>query len=47
MTTMKKTYEKPSMKVVLLKQQPQLLVGSVEGNRGDTYGVANEDTWEE
>ena len=26
--TKKKLYEKPSMKVVLLKQQPQLLAGS-------------------
>ena len=28
MTTMKKPYEKPSMKVFELKQQPQLLAGS-------------------
>jgi len=28
MTTMKKTYEKPSMQVFDLKQQPQLLAGS-------------------
>ena len=28
MMTKKKLYEKPSMKVVLLKQQPQLLAGS-------------------
>ena len=33
------------MKVVLLKRQPQLLAGSVVGNRGDTYGDAIEDTW--
>ena len=28
MTTKKREYEKPSMKVFMLKQQPQLLVGS-------------------
>ena len=28
MTTMKKPYEKPSMQVFDLKQQPQLLAGS-------------------
>ena len=28
MTTKKRQYEKPSMKVFMLKQQPQLLVGS-------------------
>ena len=28
MTTQKKQYEKPSMQVVQLKQQPQLLAGS-------------------
>ncbi len=28
MTTKKREYEKPSMKVVLLKRQPQLLAGS-------------------
>ena len=41
----KKEYEKPSMQVFELKQQPQLLAGSVEGNRGDTYGDAIEDIW--
>ena len=30
MTTMKKPYEKPSMKVFELKQQPQLLAGSAQ-----------------
>ena len=30
MTTMKKPYEKPSMQVFDLKQQPQLLAGSAE-----------------
>ena len=38
MTTMKKTYEKPSMQVFELKQQPQLLAGSgTDGNRSP-YG---------
>ena len=40
----KKDYEKPTMRVVQLKQQSQLLAGSVEASRGD-YGVAIEDTW--
>ena len=30
MTTKKKKYEKPSMKVFELKQQPQLLAGSAQ-----------------
>ena len=30
MTTQKRLYEKPSMKVFELKQQPQLLAGSAE-----------------
>jgi hypothetical protein len=34
----KKTYEKPSMKVVLLKQRTMLLAGSLAGDRGTTYG---------
>lgn len=34
--TKKRLYEKPSMKVVLLKRQPQLLAGSNgTGNLGD------------
>ena len=40
----KEDYEKPTMRVVELKQQSQLLAGSVEASRGD-YGVAIEDTW--
>ena len=36
--TKKKLYERPSMKVVLLKQQPQLLAGSFTGNRDNPYG---------
>ena len=38
MTTKKKQYEKPSMKVFELKQQPQLLAGSFTGDRNDPYG---------
>lgn len=33
----KRIYQKPSMKVVELKHQPQLLAGSGEGQRGP-YG---------
>ena len=35
MTTQKKQYEKPSMQVFDLKQQPQLLAGSGLGNPSD------------
>ena len=38
MTTKKREYEKPSMKVFELKQQPQLLAGSFTGDRNDPYG---------
>ena len=39
MTTQKKQYEKPSMQVFDLKQQPQLLAGSgFGGNRDNPYG---------
>ncbi len=42
----KKEYEKPTMLVVELKQQPQLLAGSgVNGSRED-YGEAEEQNWE-
>ena len=40
----KKMYEKPSMKVVLLKQRTMLLAGSVSTTRSD-YGEAIEETW--
>ena len=40
----KKEYERPTMQVVQLKQQPQLLAGSVGASR-DGYGVAVEETW--
>jgi hypothetical protein len=34
----KKEYEKPCMKVYKLSQQPQVLVGSLTGNRNNPYG---------
>ena len=40
----RKKYEVPAMEVVEVKQQAQLLAGSVGASRGD-YGVANEDIW--
>ena len=40
----KKEYERPTMQVVKLKQQPQLLAGSV--NSGDVNATMN-DTWTE
>ena len=40
----RKDYQKPTTRVVELKQQSQLLAGSVGASRGD-YGVAIEDTW--
>ena len=41
----RKEYEVPTIQVVEVKQQPQLLAGSVGASRGDDYGVAIEDTW--
>ncbi len=41
----KKMYEKPTTKVFELKQQPQLLAGSVQSTRSD-YGEAQEYDWE-
>ncbi len=41
MTIKKSQYEKPSMKVFELKQQPQLLVGSGLGDPDD-YGNGND-----
>ena len=38
MTTKKKQYEKPSMQVFKLQQQPQLLAGSGLGNPADYPG---------
>ena len=40
----KKEYEKPSVEVVVLKQQPTLLAGSV--NSGDVNATMD-DTWTE
>lgn len=34
----RKDYEKPSMKVVMLKQRTTLLAGSFAGDRGTPYG---------
>jgi hypothetical protein len=39
----KKMYEKPTTKVIELKQQPQLLAGSATGNVNATMNG----TWEE
>ena len=41
----KRDYEKPSMKVVKMRQRQHLMAGSVEANRSG-YGTAEEDTWE-
>ena len=41
----RKEYEVPTMDVVEVKQQPQLLAGSVEANRSG-YGTATEEDWE-
>jgi hypothetical protein len=35
----KKMYEKPTTKVYVLNQQPQLLAGSFEGDRNNPYGT--------
>ena len=43
----KKDYQKPAMDVVEVKQQAQLLAGSVGATRGEDYGNAIEDTWED
>ena len=39
----KKDYEKPTMQVVELKQQPQLLAGSTTGNLNDPADYEHED----
>ena len=41
----KKEYEVPTMDVVEVKQQAQLLTGSVGANRSG-YGTATEEDWE-
>ena len=43
----RKEYERPTAEVVELRQQAQLLAGSVGASRGDDYGVAIEDTWDD
>ena len=42
MTTKRKQYEKPSLRVFELRQMPALLAGSLDTNRDD-YGIANDD----
>lgn len=47
--TKKKIYEKPSMKVFELKQQPQLLAGSAKSgqmNNPDDYLLEDDDPFE-
>ncbi len=43
---MKKMYEKPTMLVVELKQQPQLLANSGVNGTRDNYGDPEEWSWE-
>ena len=38
----KKEYERPTMQIVQLKQQPQLLAGSLQGDRNNPYGDPEE-----
>ena len=45
--TTKKKYEKPSMQVFDLKQQPQLLAGSGVQSMRSGYGEAQEYEWDE
>ena len=40
----KKIYEKPTMNIVKLQQQQQLLAGSVQSTRPG-YGEAQEEDW--
>ena len=45
-TEQKRKYEKPSMKVFELKQQPQLLTGSIQGQAGvQDYTITSEEDW--
>jgi hypothetical protein len=44
---MKKEYQKPTMNVVLLKSQVQLLTGSGLQSTRSGYGDAEEYNWEE
>ena len=43
----RKNYERPTMQVVQLQHKCQILAGSVGATRGEDYGNAIEDTWEE
>ena len=43
----KKEYESPTTQIVELKHVGMLMTSGLRGNRGDDYGVANEETWEE
>ena len=42
----KKNYEKPTMEVVEVQQEQQLLAGSFTGNRDNPYGEPT-DPWSE
>lgn len=42
---MKKNYQKPTVQIVKLKQQAQLLAGSVEATRSG-YGTATDQIWD-
>ena len=44
----KKNYQKPSMAVIMLRQQVAILEtsGGVEASRS-SYGTANQETWDE
>ena len=43
----RKKYDVPTMQIVEVKQQMQLLAGSVGATRGEDYGNAIEDIWED
>ena len=41
----RKKYEKPTMRVYPLKKQPQLLVGSGDGNQGNRNPYGDPTNW--
>ena len=43
----KKEYERPTTQVVELKHVGMLMTSGLRGNRGDDYGDAIEDEWNE
>ena len=43
----RKDYQKPTMQVVMLKQQQQLLTGSGVQSMRSGYGEAQEEEWDE